>query len=47
MASTYYRPDSPFIWILYKSADGKWKRVNSGFRRDNLADRKQAELRAD
>jgi integrase len=46
MASTYLRKDSPFIWIRYKSADGKWKNANSGYRKDNPSDRRQAKLLA-
>jgi integrase len=43
MASTYLRRDSPFIWIRYKDAGGNWKSANSGYRQDNMGDRKQAE----
>ncbi len=46
MASTYNKPDSPFIWIRYKDAEGRWKSRNSGYRQDNIGDRKQAELEA-
>jgi integrase len=46
MASTYSRTDSPFIWIRYKDAGGAWKSTNTGYRRDNPGDRKQAELLA-
>ncbi|MEA3205203.1 MAG: hypothetical protein QOG92_833, partial [Verrucomicrobiota bacterium] len=46
MASTFNRPDSPFIWIRHKDATGKWKSTNSGYRQDNLGDRKQAEILA-
>jgi hypothetical protein len=46
MASIYLRKDSPFIWIQYKDAQGKWKCVNSGYRQDNIGDRKQARLLA-
>jgi integrase len=43
MASTYLRKDSPFIWISYKSVSGLWKNTNTGYRQDNIGDRKQAE----
>ena len=43
MASTYKRSDSPFIWIRYKDATGKWKNANTGYRQDNIGDRTQAE----
>lgn len=46
MASTYKRADSPFIWIRYKSDSGAWKSANTGYRQDNIGDRKQAELLA-
>jgi hypothetical protein len=41
MASAYTRPDSPYIWISFKE-DGKWKRINSGYRKANAGDRAQA-----
>jgi integrase len=44
MASTYLRPDSPFIWIRYKKADGKWSNANTGLRKDDAKDRKHAKL---
>lgn len=44
MASTYFRPDSPFIWIRYKDTNGKWKNANSGFRKNVASDRRQAKL---
>jgi hypothetical protein len=40
MASTYKRADSPFIWIRYKSDSGVWKSANTGYRQDNIGDRK-------
>jgi hypothetical protein len=43
MASTYRRADSPFIWIKYKDAAGRWKSANTGYRQDNISDRTQAE----
>jgi integrase len=43
MASTYFRKDSPFIWISFKNASGKWKCTATGYRQDNLGDRTQAE----
>jgi hypothetical protein len=43
MASTYRRTDSPYIWIGSKDAAGKWKSTNTGYRQDNIGDRKQAE----
>ena len=46
MASTYKRADSPFIWIRYKSDSGGWKSANTGYRQDNIGDRKQAKLLA-
>jgi len=44
MASLYNRSDSPFIWIRYKDAAGKWASKNTGYRQDNIGDRKQAEI---
>lgn len=44
MASIYRRKDSPFLWISYKDATGKWKSANTGYRQDNIGDRKQAEM---
>jgi integrase len=44
MASTYLRPDSPFIWIRAKDASGKWKNFKTEYRQDNPKDRKQAKL---
>jgi hypothetical protein len=44
MASVYNRSDSPYIWISYKDASGKWRNSNSGYRKDNVGDRRQAEL---
>jgi integrase len=46
MASTYLRPDSPFIWIRYKDATGKWKNANTGYRKNSGADSRQANLLA-
>jgi integrase len=46
MASTFNRPDSPFVWIRFKDGAGKWKSANTGYRQDNIGDRKQAELMA-
>jgi hypothetical protein len=46
MAGTYRCPDSPFIWIRYKSDSGAWKSANTEHRQDNIGDRKQAELLA-
>ena len=43
MASTYFRKDSPFIWISFKNAEGKWRSAATGYRQDNFGDRKQAE----
>jgi integrase len=43
MASTYKRADSPYIWIKYKDAAGKWKNANTGYRQDSIGDRTQAE----
>jgi hypothetical protein len=42
MASAYKRTDSPYIWIRYKDAAGKWQSKNTGYRQDNIGDRKQA-----
>jgi integrase len=42
MASAYERTDSPYIWIRYKDAAGKWQSKNTGYRQDNIGDRKQA-----
>jgi hypothetical protein len=44
VASTYIRPDSPFVWIRYKDTKGKWRNANSGYRKDNIGDRRQAKL---
>jgi hypothetical protein len=44
MASIYKRQDSPFLWISYKDAAGKWKSANTGYRNDNPGDRKQAAI---
>jgi hypothetical protein len=44
MASIFDRPDSTFIWIRYKNAAGVWKSKNTGYRKDNIGDRKQAEI---
>lgn len=46
MASTYLRPTSPFIWISCKDATGKWKNAKTGYRQDNIGDRKQGALLA-
>jgi site-specific recombinase XerD len=46
MASTFLRERSPFIWIRYKDASGKWKSMSTGYRQDNIGDRKQAALLA-
>ena len=46
MASIYPRKDSPFIWIRYKDSSGKWKSTDTGYRWDNIGDRKQACLLA-
>jgi integrase len=46
MASTYLRPNSPFIWIRFKRADGKWYSANTGFRKDDPKAKKQAKLLA-
>lgn len=43
MASTYLRKDSPYIWIRYKDANGKWQGKNTGFRQKNVGDRHQAQ----
>jgi hypothetical protein len=43
MASIYKRPETSYIWITYKGADGCRKRINTGYRWDNPGDRKQAE----
>jgi hypothetical protein len=45
VASTYRRVDSPFIWIRYKSDSGTWKSAKIGTVKDNIGDRKQAELK--
>jgi hypothetical protein len=42
MASIYHRKDSPFLWIKFKDKAGNWKGANTGYRRDNPGDRKQA-----
>jgi hypothetical protein len=46
VASLYNRADSPFIWIRYKDAAGNWRSANTGYRQDNMGDRKQAALLA-
>jgi hypothetical protein len=43
MASTYRRPETTYIWISYKGADGKRRRVNTGYRWENPGERNQAE----
>jgi integrase len=43
MASTYLRKDSPFIWIRFKDANGKWQGKNTGYRQKNVGDRHQAQ----
>jgi integrase len=42
VASIYSRKDSPNLWIKFKNESGKWVAMNTGFRRDNPGDRKQA-----
>jgi len=42
MASLYLRQDSTFIWIRFKGANGAWKNASTGYRQDNIGDRKQA-----
>jgi hypothetical protein len=45
MASTYTRKDSQFIWMTYKDDEtGEWKKKATGYKKDNLGDRRQAEL---
>jgi hypothetical protein len=44
MASLYLRPDSPFLWMRYKDASGKWKSANTGYRKGNVGDERQADL---
>jgi len=44
VASTFYRPNSKYIWIRYKDANGKWTSSSTGYRRDNLGDVRQAGL---
>ena len=44
MASTYTRKDSAFIWLRIKSDNGKWICKPTGYRHDNLGDRRQADL---
>jgi hypothetical protein len=39
MAFSYTRPDSPFIWISFKTPEGKRQRKNTGFRKENAGDR--------
>lgn len=46
MASTYTKVDSPWIWIRFKSADGKWKGKPTEYRKANIGDRRQAKLMA-
>jgi hypothetical protein len=46
MASIYLRPDSPYIWMRHKDSSGKWKSTNTGYRKDNVGDKRQAELLA-
>lgn len=45
MASTYTRPNSPFISIRYKEG-GKWKSRATQYRKGNLGDERQAKLAA-
>jgi hypothetical protein len=42
MASLYLRKDSSFIWVQYKGENGAWKSASTGYRHDNIGDRKQA-----
>jgi site-specific recombinase XerD len=46
MASTYERKDSPFIWIRFRDANGKWKSFSSGYRKSNSSDRLSAKRMA-
>lgn len=46
MASTYLKPGSPWIWLRYKSTEGKWKARPTEYRPGNMGDRRQAELLA-
>ena len=46
MASTYTRANSPWIWIRYKTAHGKWCAKATKYRKDNLGDQRQAKLLA-
>lgn len=46
MASTYTRKNSAFIWVRFKDERGKWKGKATGYRHDNLGDKRQAELLA-
>lgn len=43
MASTYTRPDSPFIFIRYKDPSGKWRGRKTGFLKTKQRDIKDAE----
>jgi integrase len=47
MASTFTRPDSPFVWLRFKEKDAagvwKWRSRKTGYRKDNFGDRRQAE----
>jgi hypothetical protein len=42
MASIYQRPDSPYLWMSYKGATGKWEHAKTRYLKDNLEERKQA-----
>lgn len=44
MASTYRRPNSPFIWIRFKDETGKWRGKATGYRGDNPGDVRQAKM---
>jgi hypothetical protein len=46
MASICQRKDSPFSWMSYKDPNGRWKNINTGYRKDNFGTMKQAELLA-
>lgn len=45
MASTYTRPNSPFIWIRFKEGS-KWKGKPTGYLKNNFGDERQARLLA-
>lgn len=46
MASTYTRKDSNLIYLRFKDPSGKWIGRPTGYRKDNIGERRQAKLLA-